>query len=166
MIARQLNYWAAGNGFGFMDLFCGLGNLPCHWLACSLVVIGVEGISWVANGQHMPDQWLGQCHNFEMADLTVTNWQIIHGRRAFTKVLLDPPRSGAFWGAWTTADLGAETIVYVSCNRHLGGVDAVWVVINGLRLYRRHMDYVSHYPSCGNLSLYLKKWIQICMSAS
>jgi len=81
-------------------------------------VVGVEGDkSLVAHAQR--NAQLNGLDNaeFEMADLTVTQLKDYPWATAgFTKVLLDPPRSGALEVLGQIADLGAETIVYVSCN--------------------------------------------------
>lgn len=101
-----------------LDLFCGLGNFTLPLAKRVNSVIGVEGDkSLVAHAQR--NAKLNGLDNalFEMADLTVTQLKDYPWAKAgFTKVLLDPPRSGAFEVLGQIAALGAQTIVYVSCN--------------------------------------------------
>ncbi|MCB2426148.1 23S rRNA (uracil(1939)-C(5))-methyltransferase RlmD [Methylophaga pinxianii] len=101
-----------------LDLFCGLGNFTLPLAKRVNSVIGVEGDkSLVAHAQR--NAAINDLTNaeFELADLTVTQLKDYPWAQAgFTKVLLDPPRSGAFEVLGQIADLGAETIVYVSCN--------------------------------------------------
>ncbi len=101
-----------------LDLFCGLGNFTLP-LACRVSsVIGVEGDKSLVEHARRNAR-INALDNalFEMADLTTTQLKDYPWAQAgFTKVLLDPPRSGAFEVLGQIAALGAETIVYVSCN--------------------------------------------------
>ena len=101
-----------------LDLFCGLGNFSLPLAKRVNAVVGVEGdAALVKNAQN--NAKLNQLDNatFEQADLTKTalkdySW----AKGGFNKILLDPPRSGAFEVLPQLVDLGAERIVYVSCN--------------------------------------------------
>src|SRR5690554_1107844 len=101
-----------------LDLFCGLGNFTLPLARRVSSVIGVEGDkSLVEHAQR--NAKINALDNalFEMADLTTTQLKDYPWAQAgFTKVLLDPPRSGAFEVLGQIAALGAEMIVYVSCN--------------------------------------------------
>jgi 23S rRNA (uracil1939-C5)-methyltransferase len=101
-----------------LDLFCGLGNFSLPLAKRVNAVVGVEGdAALVKHAQN--NAKLNQLDNatFEQADLTKTalkdySW----AKGGFNKILLDPPRSGAFEVLPQLVDLGAERIVYVSCN--------------------------------------------------
>lgn len=101
-----------------LDLFCGLGNFSLPLAKRVNTVVGVEGdAALVKHAQN--NAKLNQLDNatFEQADLTKTalkdySW----AKGGFNKILLDPPRSGAFEVLPQLVDLGAERIVYVSCN--------------------------------------------------
>jgi len=101
-----------------LDLFCGLGNFSLPLAKRVNALVGVEGdAALVKNAQN--NAKLNQLDNatFEQADLTKTalkdySW----AKGGFNKILLDPPRSGAFEVLPQLVDLGAERIVYVSCN--------------------------------------------------
>ncbi len=101
-----------------LDLFCGLGNFSLPLAKRVNALVGVEGdAALVKHAQN--NAKLNQLDNatFEQADLTKTalkdySW----AKGGFNKILLDPPRSGAFEVLPQLVDLGAERIVYVSCN--------------------------------------------------
>ena len=101
-----------------LDLFCGLGNFSLPLAKRVNAVVGVEGdAALVKHAQN--NAKLNQLDNatFEQADLTKTalkdySW----AKGGFNKILLDPPRSGAFEVLPQLVGLGAERIVYVSCN--------------------------------------------------
>lgn len=101
-----------------LDLFCGLGNFTLPLARRVREVVGVEGDASLV--RHARDNArLNQLENadFELADLTATALKDYPWARAgFNKILLDPPRSGAFEVLHQLADLGAQRIVYVSCN--------------------------------------------------
>lgn len=101
-----------------LDLFCGLGNFTLPLAKRVKQVVGVEGdLSLVNHAKRNARSNLLDNAVFEQADLTKTalkdyDW----AKPGFNKILLDPPRSGAFEVLGQLADLGAERIVYVSCN--------------------------------------------------
>lgn len=118
MIAKAIELLDLQQNDRVLDLFCGLGNFTLPLAKRVSSVIGVEGDkSLVAHAQR--NATINGLDNaeFEMADLTTTQLKDYPWAQAgFTKVLLDPPRSGAFEVLGQIAALGAETIVYVSCN--------------------------------------------------
>ncbi|WP_438970397.1 23S rRNA (uracil(1939)-C(5))-methyltransferase RlmD [Methylophaga sp.] len=101
-----------------LDLFCGLGNFTLPLAKRVTEVVGVEGdLALVNHARH--NALLNQLSNaeFEQADLTQTELKDYPwAKQGFNKILLDPPRSGAFEVLHQLADLGAECLVYVSCN--------------------------------------------------
>jgi 23S rRNA (uracil1939-C5)-methyltransferase len=101
-----------------LDLFCGLGNFSLPMAKRAGEVVGVEGdAALVKHAQK--NATLNGLNNaiFEQADLTKTTLKEYDWSQAgFNKVLLDPPRSGAFEVLPQLAELGAQRIVYVSCN--------------------------------------------------
>ncbi|MDX1572582.1 MAG: 23S rRNA (uracil(1939)-C(5))-methyltransferase RlmD [Methylophaga sp.] len=101
-----------------LDLFCGLGNFTLPIALQVKEVVGVEGdASLVDHARRNAEK--NQLNNavFELADLTQTQLADYPWAKAgFNKILLDPPRSGAYEVMGQLAALGAEQIVYVSCN--------------------------------------------------
>ncbi|WP_289285159.1 MULTISPECIES: methyltransferase domain-containing protein, partial [unclassified Methylophaga] len=106
------------DGDRILDLFCGLGNFTLPLAKRVTEVVGVEGDAALV--QHAKNNAaLNALSNaeFEQADLTQTELKDYPwAQKGFNKILLDPPRSGAFEVLHQLAALGAERLVYVSCN--------------------------------------------------
>ena len=101
-----------------LDLFCGLGNFSLPMAKRAGEVVGVEGDEALVRHAQQ-NAALNNLENaiFEQADLSKTTLKEYDWSQAgFNKVLLDPPRSGAFEVLPQLAELGAQRIVYVSCN--------------------------------------------------
>ena len=100
-----------------LDLFCGLGNFSLALARRAQQVIGIEGDAHLVAAARANAQRNGISNAaFYAADLT----QPLTGQswldQGYTKVLLDPPRSGALDLLPLLATLGAQRLVYVSCH--------------------------------------------------
>lgn len=118
MIQRALDLLDIQPEDRILDLFCGLGNFTLPLAKRVMEVVGVEGDLALVN-HAKNNAILNQLDNaeFEQADLTQTELKDYPwAQKGFNKILLDPPRSGAFEVLHQLADLGAERLVYVSCN--------------------------------------------------
>jgi 23S rRNA (uracil1939-C5)-methyltransferase len=99
-----------------LDLFCGLGNFTLPLARRAEAVVGVEGdAGLVARAEaNARSNKIGNAR-FYMADLygelDLEPWS----HEGFTKVLLDPPRSGALAVLDWLPRLGVERVLYVSC---------------------------------------------------
>jgi len=100
-----------------LDLFCGLGNFTLAMARQCAEVTGVEG----ANSMVVKARDNASINNIDntsffaadlSADISAEPWLA----KKYDKVLLDPPRSGAMEMLKYIGKLGAERIVYVSCN--------------------------------------------------
>ena len=135
MIAQALLLFELNKNDVVLDLFCGLGNftLPLA-LHCSHVT-GIEGSETMvhratenatANGIENAD--------FYSADLTQpmngSNWM----KSDFSKILLDPPRSGAYEVLPEIIRICPERIVYISCNPATLARDAAYLTAQGYSL--------------------------------
>ena len=161
MIPLAMDLLEAGADDRVLDLFCGLGNFTLPLARRVKEVVGVEGdASLVRHGS------LNAIRNdldnavFEQADLTTT--ELAHypwARAGFNKVLLDPPRSGAFEVLGQIAALGAERIVYVSCNPATLARDAGELVANhGYQLEQAGvMDMFPHTGHVESIALFTRK---------
>lgn len=100
-----------------LDLFCGLGNFSLPAARHCAEVVGVEGSPDMVQRALMNAQ-INQIHNasFYSSDLTQSDVFTILKDHNFTKLLLDPPRTGAFEIVKEIDKLSPERIVYVSCN--------------------------------------------------
>jgi len=120
-----------------LDLFCGLGNFTLPIARHCSEVTGVEGSQeMVLRGSE--NAVLNQISNakFYAADLTADLSKQIWAQSRYTKILLDPPRSGAYEIIEQIANSGAEKIVYISCNPATLARDAAALVNQGYRLTR------------------------------
>ena len=143
-----------------LDLFCGLGNFSLPLAKRVNEVVGVEGDAvLVKHAQN--NAKVNQLNNatFEQADLTKTALKdYTWAEGGFNKILLDPPRSGAFEVLSQLADLGAERIVYVSCNPATLARDAGELVHkHGYTLISAGiMDMFPHTSHVESIALFIK----------
>ncbi len=100
-----------------LDLFCGLGNftLPIARQVASIVgVEGDEGLVMRA-GRNAEKNGIDNA-SFHAADLFLNHAGSAWARRKYSKILLDPPRSGAAAVLEYLPRKGSDRIVYVSCH--------------------------------------------------
>lgn len=100
-----------------LDLFCGLGNFTLAMARSCSHVVGVEGSpDMVARG--FENAALNSIDNAEFFAANLMEPMASHAwyDKKYTKILLDPPRSGAGEIIAEVAALKAQRIVYVSCN--------------------------------------------------
>jgi 23S rRNA (uracil1939-C5)-methyltransferase len=137
MIAQALAWLAPQPGERVLDLFSGLGNfsLPLARLGCD--VVGVEGVQGMVDraAANARDNGLENVHVYQ-ADLSSPLAEAPWAKGGFTAVLLDPPREGAGELVRHIKALGAERVLYVSCNPATLARDAVELVTQGYRLQR------------------------------
>ncbi len=118
MIDLVVKSLAPQPGDTVLDLFCGLGNFTLPLARSGADVVGIEGSNdlvqlAIRNAQKNDLQNV----TFHTADLfaefdTLPQWR----KQKYNKVLLDPPRSGAFNVVQWLPKTGIQKIVYVSCN--------------------------------------------------
>ena len=100
-----------------LDLFCGLGNFTLPLATKVKTVVGIEGEqSLVDRAQH--NAQLNQLNNvaFHVADLRKNHENSEWFKQDYNKVLIDPPRSGAWEVLPLIAQTKAKTLLYVSCH--------------------------------------------------
>lgn len=100
-----------------LDLFCGLGNFTLPMARFAKHVTGIEGsVEMVTRAQenaahnHLPNTSFFAANLFEPP--THAAWM----QNKYDKILLDPPRVGAKEILPYLKQVGAQRIVYVSCN--------------------------------------------------
>jgi len=100
-----------------LDLFCGLGNFTLPIAQQAAQVTGVEGDPKLVD-RAIHNASLNQLDHvkFYAADLTKDHAKSEWFQQPFTKVLIDPPRSGAWEILPLIAATSAKTLVYVSCH--------------------------------------------------
>ena len=117
MIARTLELLEAQPGDRILDLFCGLGNFTLPLARVAREVVGVEGeAGLVARARDNAARNRLDNVQFHAADLTRDQRGTPWMRQGFDKLLLDPPRSGAFDVLQQLPLRQFGRIVYVSCH--------------------------------------------------
>ncbi|MDF3932814.1 23S rRNA (uracil(1939)-C(5))-methyltransferase RlmD [Pseudomonas citronellolis] len=141
MVEQALEWLAPAPGERVLDLFCGLGNFALPLARRATSVVGVEGVeSMVARAAaNARANGLDNAvfHQADLAQpLSAARWFAGDAAQGFSAVLLDPPRDGAFEMARGMRDLGAERVLYVSCNPATLARDAGELARQGYRLKR------------------------------
>ncbi len=142
-----------------LDLFCGLGNFTIPLAKKAAYVVGIEGV------QEMVERGtLNAKHNnlsnveFHQADLTTDLSDMDWNQQQYSKVLIDPARSGALEVINNIVKFGAEKIVYVSCNPATLARDTGELVKSGYKLVKAGvMDMFPHTTHVESIALFEKK---------
>jgi 23S rRNA (uracil1939-C5)-methyltransferase len=151
MVDQVVRYLAPQCGDNILDMFCGLGNFTLALGRSEAFVIGLEGDdALVRRGQE--NARLNNIENvvFHKADLHIENpgesLDYLSNDRHFNKILLDPPRSGAFDVVSNLVPrIQPELVVYISCNPATLARDSnVMVNDNGYRL--KHAGAIDMFP--------------------
>jgi 23S rRNA (uracil1939-C5)-methyltransferase len=118
-----------------LDLFCGLGNFTLAIARASSQVVGVEGSSEMVKRGY-ENAALNSLENAEFFEANL--FEPISSKpwynKKYTKILLDPPRSGAGEIIAEVAALKAQRIVYVSCNPATLARDTALLLAHGYKL--------------------------------
>ncbi len=135
IVSRALSLLALNRDDTVLDLFCGLGNFTLATARLSRKVVGIDGSEeMVKRGQE--NATLNGIDNaeFHAANLfqpiETKEWSKVK----YSKILLDPPRSGAIEIITEVARLGAQKIVYISCNPATLARDSAQLIKAGYKL--------------------------------
>lgn len=134
MISRALRLLDIQPNDRVADLFCGLGNFSLPMAKSGASVIGIEGLdSLVLRAkQNALRNSCVKYVSFKAADLFDTDEKTVASWGVFDKMLLDPPRSGAYAVVKSLhAPYLPKRIVYVSCNPSTFARDAEVLVNKG-----------------------------------
>ncbi|MBU0602567.1 MAG: 23S rRNA (uracil(1939)-C(5))-methyltransferase RlmD [Gammaproteobacteria bacterium] len=141
LLRRSMSMLAPVAGERIADMFCGLGNFSLPIAALGAEVVGIEGSdALVARAARNAEaNGLQSRASFRVSNLFKATAESIAALGRFDKMLIDPPREGAFDlvkalpGA--TDERALKAIVYVSCNPATLARDlAVLVTEKGYRL--------------------------------
>ncbi len=143
-----------------LDLFCGLGNFTLPLARRAGQVTGVEGDAGLVSRarENAERNGLADRTRFYTANLYEALEQEPWLQQRFSKVLLDPPRSGAQEVLAYLPKLGAQRIVYVSCYPGTLARDAgILVHEHGYRLLSAGvMDMFPHTAHVESIALFEK----------
>jgi len=99
-----------------LDLYCGNGNFSVPLAAAGAMVVGTDEYDGSIRDAVLNAQVAGVSASFSAGDAYRTVQLLLDRKERFTSILLDPPRTGASEIAGIVHGLGADKIVYVSCD--------------------------------------------------
>lgn len=159
MVAQAMDWLQPDTNDQILDLFCGLGNFTLPLAKRVKQVTGVEGEQSLVDRAHenAKQNGLDNIH-WVAADLRHDHSQSPWLKQAFTKILLDPPRSGAQEIIPLIASLKVPVILYVSCHPGSLARDAGMLVRDhGYRLLKAGaMDMFPHTAHVESMALFVK----------
>ena len=137
MLRQALEWLAPQPDERVLDLFCGLGNFALPLAQRVREVVAVEGVTSMVQRAQANARANAldnvQVHQADLSQpLPAADW--LQG--GFAAVLLDPPRDGALQVIRRMSELGAQRLVYVSCNPATLARDALELIDQGYRLQR------------------------------
>jgi 23S rRNA (uracil1939-C5)-methyltransferase len=135
MVEQALEWLALSLEDRVLDLFCGVGNFSLPVARRAAAVVGVEGVAEMVERARQ-NAVLNDISNasFYQADLNQAGAESEWFGQKFAKVLLDPARAGAKGVIDIMGRLGAERIVYVSCDPATLARDSQRLLTQGYRL--------------------------------
>jgi 23S rRNA (uracil1939-C5)-methyltransferase len=158
MMARAMELLAPTKEERVLDLFCGLGNFSLPIATLAKEVVAVEGDqAMVERGTE--NAQLNKLENisFHQADLQGDFYNAPWASEGFDKLLIDPPRSGAFEICEHLHKFNAKSIVYVSCNPATLARDAEVLTKHGYKLVTTGvMDMFPHTAHVESIALFEK----------
>lgn len=117
MIRRTLDLLDVQPDDVVLDLFCGLGNFTLPIAKHAASVVGIEGDEGLVARARANAERNGTGNaQFHAADLLLNHATAPWARSEYSKLLLDPPRSGAAAVLDYLPRKGTDRIVYVSCH--------------------------------------------------
>lgn len=136
MVAQAIEWLNPTQEDVILDLFCGVGNfsLPLAKRAQSVIGVEVQEAMVQAAQNNAMHNGLDNL-SFVAADLTQPIAKKFIKDKV-TKILLDPPRAGAFEFLDTIIKIKPVQILYVSCNASTLARDAEYLVTKGYRVLR------------------------------
>lgn len=154
-LIRQMLDWAqVGPQDTVLDLFCGMGNfsLPLAQVARTVVGTDLQRSSIRGAQANAEANELRNCH-FLRADATTAVHDLRRDQERFDLILLDPPRSGCREIIALLPELGAEKLIYISCDpatlvrdlRQLHGVGFALRKLRGVDMFPQtcHLETIA-----------------------
>lgn len=146
LVPRAVDLLEVQPGDRVLDLFCGLGNFTLPLARRAAAVVGIEGSAdMVARAEENATANAIDNARFFAADLSQPTMPVVLADQTFARVLLDPPRSGAAEVIEWLPALGAQRLVYISCNPSTLARDVGLLVAQGYVLRQTGvMDMFPH----------------------
>ena len=116
MVKRAVDMLELASEDKVLDLFCGLGNFTLPLAKNAQQVVGVEGDKDLVERAKQNALQNGiENTRYYIANLFEPITELPWHNETFDKILLDPPRSGAYEIVQQIENFAAKRIVYVSC---------------------------------------------------
>lgn len=118
MMSRAMRLLSPQKGERIADFFCGLGNFTLPIARSGAQVVGIEGSASLLQraAQNAAYNGLDANTQFSVMNLFEMNEETLAKLGHFDKMLIDPPRDGAFELVKALGTDAPQRIVYVSCN--------------------------------------------------
>lgn len=118
MMSRAMRLLSPQKGERIADLFCGLGNFTLPIARSGAQVVGIEGSASLLQRAAKNAAYNGLADNteFSVMNLFEMSEETLAKLGHFDKMLIDPPRDGAFELVKALGENSPKRIVYVSCN--------------------------------------------------
>ncbi len=156
MVTRALQLLDPQPHEELLDLFCGLGNFTLPLAQYCAKVTGVEGEAGLVE-RAQQNALLNRLENttFYTANLAADFSGAVFARGKYDKILLDPPRTGAWEAVKIIPSLQPRAILYISCNPATLARDARELAANGYRLtHAGVMDMFPHTSHVESMALF------------
>lgn len=159
MVKQAIDWLALSAQDRVLDLFCGLGNFSLPIAQQVASVVGVEGVDVMVEKAAANAARNGLSNaQFYQANLEQDFSGQIWAGEKFDKVLLDPARAGASGIVDQLSELGAERVVYVSCNPATLARDSQSLLSQGFKLEKLGMlDMFPHTSHLESMALFVKE---------
>ncbi|NIY83603.1 23S rRNA (uracil(1939)-C(5))-methyltransferase RlmD [Vibrio hepatarius] len=159
MVKQAIDWLVLSSQDRVLDLFCGLGNFSLPIAQQVASVVGVEGVDVMVEKAAANAARNGLSNaQFYQANLEQDFSGQIWAGEKFDKVLLDPARAGASGIVDQLSELGAERVVYVSCNPATLARDSQSLLSQGFKLEKLGMlDMFPHTSHLESMALFVKE---------
>ena len=157
MIQQAIDWLDLSDNDVVLDLFSGLGNFTLPIARHVKHVIGIEGVDTMVE-RASKNAALNNIGNasFFRADLSDNNQKQKWFKESYTKIILDPPRTGAY-ELINQLPARAKSILYVSCEPSALARDSKLLQEKGYRLTRYNvMDMFPHTSHIESMALFTK----------
>ena len=129
-----------------LELYCGAGNFTLPLAKRVAEVTAVEGHrAAIASGEINAQRYRMENIRWQCAGVPQAVARLKRQRQTFSKIVLDPPRTGAKGIETDLAALSAEMILYVSCNPTTLARDLANLAKQGYKLHSvQPIDFFPH----------------------
>jgi 23S rRNA (uracil1939-C5)-methyltransferase len=133
-----------------LDLYCGYGNFSLPVAQLAREVVGIDSQNSAIRSSKR-NATLNKTHNcyFEKKQVVQGVNDLIDAGKTFDTIILDPPRQGAADIIAMLPDLGAEQIIYISCNPSTLARDLAILCPKGYELL--HLTPIDMFPQTHHL---------------